>query len=56
MSGDLYANYEIQANDGLGTSNWTVLGTMESLDGIWRYMDSGATNSAHRIYRARQLP
>ena len=56
MCGETGTNYQILANDNLSTTNWMVLGTMENTNGIWRYSDKTATNSMHRLYRARQLP
>jgi hypothetical protein len=46
----------IEASDDLNSTNWTDLGVMENTNGIWRFSDKTATNSAHRSYRARQLP
>ena len=46
----------IEAGDDLTSGVWTNLGTMENTNGIWRYSDKTATNSMHRLYRARQLP
>lgn len=56
MEGDSGTNYKIQSRDSLSQSNWTDLGTMEVTNGIWRYLDSTASNSTHRFYRAAQLP
>jgi hypothetical protein len=56
MTGEVGTNYEIQASTNLGTANWTALGVMQNTNGIWRYSDVTATNSAFRAYRARQLP
>jgi hypothetical protein len=58
MTGEAGKDYEVQANDrdDLSTTHWPVLGVMQSTNGIWRYSDTTATNSAHRYYRARQLP
>ncbi|HTQ52650.1 MAG TPA: hypothetical protein VMJ12_18220, partial [Candidatus Acidoferrales bacterium] len=56
MGGEPGTNYQILAGDNVTTTNWTVLGTMESTNGIWRYFDATATNSSQRYYRARQLP
>jgi hypothetical protein len=56
MIGETGTNYQVLASDDLSPSNWLVLGTMENTNGIWRYSDTTATNSAHRYYRARQLP
>jgi hypothetical protein len=46
----------IEASDDLNSTNWIDLGVMENTNGIWRFSDKTATNSAHRSYRARQLP
>jgi hypothetical protein len=43
----------IEASDNLSSTNWTDLGAMENTNGIWRFADQTATNSAHRFYRAR---
>jgi hypothetical protein len=56
MTGEAGTNYEIQASTNLAATNWTVLGVMQNTNGIWRYSDVTATNSAFRVYRARQLP
>jgi hypothetical protein len=56
MSGNAGTNYEIQVSEDLARTNWTVLGPMQNTNGIWRFWDTTATNSAHRAYRARQLP
>lgn len=46
----------VEASDNLSLTNWTDLGVMENTNGIWRFSDLTATNSAHRYYRTRQLP
>jgi hypothetical protein len=56
MGGEAGTNYEVQASDDLGKTNWAVIGTMQSTNGIWRYSDTTATNSTHRAYRVRQSP
>jgi len=56
MSGETGTNYQMLASDDLSQTNWTVLGPMQSSNGIWRFFDATATNSTHRAYRARQLP
>jgi hypothetical protein len=56
MTGEVGTNYEVQANTNLAGTNWTVLGTMQNTNGIWRFSDVSATNSTFRAYRARQLP
>jgi hypothetical protein len=56
MLGDAGTNYQVLASTNLAGTNWTLLGTMESTNGIWRYFDTTATNFALRFYRAKQLP
>jgi hypothetical protein len=56
MTGEPGTNYEVQASTNLAGTNWTVLGTMQNTNGIWRFSDVTATNSTFRVYRARQLP
>ena len=56
MLGDAGTNYQVLASTNLAVTNWTILGTMESTNGIWRYFDTTATNSPQRFYRAKQLP
>jgi hypothetical protein len=56
MLGEVGTNYQVLASDDLTTTNWLVLGTMENTNGIWRFSDATTANSAHRFYRARQLP
>ena len=56
MTGEQGTNYEVQASSNLGISNWIVLGVMENTNGIWRYSDLTATNTAYRFYRTRELP
>jgi hypothetical protein len=56
MLGAAGTNYQVLASTNLAVTNWTILGTMESTNGICRYSDFTATNSPHRFYRARQLP
>ena len=55
LSGEPGRTYQLQANTNLST-NWVVIGVMESTNGIWRMLDSGASNHAWRFYRAVQLP
>ncbi len=56
MLGNAGANYQMQASPSLAVTNWTILGTMQSTNGIWRYYDATAANSPDRFYRAEQLP
>jgi len=56
MCGETGANYQILVSDLVNTNDWSVLGTMQNTNGIWRYSDSTATNSARRFYRAQTLP
>ena len=56
MLGDAGTNYQVLATTNLAVTDWTILGTMESTNGIWRFFDTTATNSPQRFYRAKQLP
>jgi hypothetical protein len=55
MLGVAGTNYQMLVSTNLAVTNWTILGTMESTNGIWRFFDPAATNSS-RFYRAKQLP
>jgi hypothetical protein len=55
MLGEAGTNYQVWASTNLAVPGWTMLGTMESTNGIWRFFDTTATNSP-RFYRAKQLP
>ena len=55
MLGEAGTNYQVRATTNLAVPGWTILGTMESTNGIWRFLDPAATNSP-RFYRAKQLP
>jgi len=56
MLGEVSSNYLVFATTNLDIpfTNWVNLGLMENTNGIWRYLDSDATNLPHRFYRARQ--
>jgi hypothetical protein len=56
MLGDAGANYQVLASTNLAVTNWTILGTMESTNGIWRYFDTTARDYPQRFYRAKLLP
>jgi hypothetical protein len=56
MLGDAGTNYQVWATTNLAVTDWTMLGTMESTNGIWRFSDPTATNFPQRFYRAMQLP
>ena len=56
MLGEAGTNYQVLPSTNLAVTNWTLLGTMESTNGIWRYFDASAMNSHQRFYRVRQLP
>jgi hypothetical protein len=56
MLGVAGTNYEILASTNLAKPGWSVLGTMESTNGIWRFLDPNATNFSRRFYRAEQEP
>ena len=55
MLGVAGTNYQVLASTNLALPGWTPLGTMESTNGIWRFLDTAATNSP-RFYQAKQLP
>jgi hypothetical protein len=55
MLGEAGTNYQVWATTNLAVPGWMMLGTMESTNGIWRFLDPAATNSP-RFYRAKQLP
>jgi hypothetical protein len=55
MLGVAGTNYQVLASTNLAVPGWTILGTMESTNGIWRFFDTAATNSS-RFYQAKQLP
>lgn len=56
LSGEPGRDYQLFANTNLSTTNWRLIGVMESTNGVWRLLDSGATNHPWRFYRAVQLP
>jgi hypothetical protein len=56
MLGVAGTNYQVWTTTNLAVPGWTILGTMESTNGIWRFLDTTTTNSSQRFYRARQLP
>ena len=56
MLGVAGTNYQVWATTNLAVTDWIILGTMESTNGIWRFFDTTATNSPQRFYRAKQLP
>lgn len=55
MLGEAGTNYQVLSSTNLAVPGWTILGTMESTNGIWRFLDTAATNSS-RFYQAQQLP
>jgi hypothetical protein len=55
MLGEAGTNYQVLSSTNLAVPGWTILGTMESTNGIWRFFDIAATNSS-RFYQAKQLP
>jgi hypothetical protein len=55
MLGVAGTNYQVLASTNLAVPGWTLLGTMENTNGIWRFIDTAATNSP-RFYQAKQLP
>jgi len=56
MLGAAGANYQVLVSTNLAVTNWTILGTMQCTNGIWRYFDTNTTNYPERFYRAEQLP
>jgi hypothetical protein len=56
MLGVTGTNYQVWATTNLAVTDWTILGTMESTNGIWRFFDTTATNFPQRFYHAKQLP
>jgi hypothetical protein len=56
MLGVAGTNYQVLASTNLAVPGWTILGTMESTNGIWRFLDTAATNFPERFYRAKQWP
>jgi hypothetical protein len=56
MLGVAGTNYQILASTNLEKPAWTAVGTMESTNGIWRFLDPSATNFSRRFYRAQQAP
>jgi hypothetical protein len=55
MLGVAGTDYQVLASTNLAVPGWTILGTMERTNGIWRFLDTAATNSS-RFYQAKQLP
>lgn len=56
MFGEAGCGYQVLASDDLRSTNWVAVGVMEATNGVWRLLDSDATNHAWRFYRAVQLP
>ncbi|MBI1839344.1 MAG: hypothetical protein HYR88_00635 [Verrucomicrobia bacterium] len=56
MSGEPGKSYNVEGNEDLGGSAWPTLGAMVSSNGILQFLDTTATNAAHRTYRARATP
>jgi hypothetical protein len=56
MLGAAGTDYHLLVSTNLAATNWTILGTMQSTNGIWRYFDPAPTDSPGRFYRAKQLP
>jgi hypothetical protein len=56
LSGEPGRTYQLQANTNLSTTNWVVIGVMESTNGVWRMLDEGAANQPWRFYRTVQVP
>lgn len=55
MCGEPGSNYVIETTTDLPATNWTVIGTMENTNGIWRFFDTATTNATRKFYRARRL-
>lgn len=55
MCGEPGSNYVVEITTNLPTTNWTVIGTMENTNGIWRFFDTATTNAPRKFYRARRL-
>jgi hypothetical protein len=56
LVGEPGRTYQLQANTNLSTTNWVVIGVMESTNGVWRMVDEGAMNQPWRFYRTVQVP
>ena len=56
LSGEPGRTYQLQANTNLSTTNWVVIGVMESTNGVWRLLDGSASTNRLRFYRAVQVP
>ena len=56
MAGETNRSYQILASTNLGATNWLPVGVMESTNGIWRFLDTGASNQPYQFYRVEQLP
>ena len=56
MAGEAGRDYQLLASTDLNSTNWMPLGIMESTNGIWRLLDTGAVSNGWRFYRAEQLP
>jgi len=54
--GETNHDYQVLASTNLSTTNWVIIGVMEPTNGIWRFLDTGASNQPFRFYRAEQLP
>jgi hypothetical protein len=48
--------YQVFASDDPAPANWVTLGSIESTNGLWRLVDSEATNYPQRFHHARPLP
>ena len=49
-------NYQVLVSTNLTVPDWTILGTMENTNGIWRFLDPAATNSPNGSTGRKQLP
>ncbi|MBI3853909.1 MAG: hypothetical protein HY298_27095 [Verrucomicrobia bacterium] len=56
MAGETSRSYQVLASMNLAATNWLPIGVIESTNGIWRFLDTGASNQPLRFYRAEQLP
>ena len=55
MLGQSGKDYTVLANTNLATTNWLIIGAMESTNGTWRFVDTNTALFNRRFYRAREL-
>jgi hypothetical protein len=56
VQGTVGGTYDIQAESGLGTSNWTTIATLTLTNPAQLWIDPESTNSSRRFYRAVVKP